>query len=107
MADRQLECPVPRISECNDILATTMANFSRVALAWRALAERRYDGFIELQRSGRWKHYYDYPEFIRELHAAAALAERWTEIAPTIAVGVKPSQYEDKQQIASAPAKAA
>ena len=56
--------------------------FGRVALKWRALAERRREHFVELQRSGRWKRYYDYGEFIRELREAIAIAQRWARIAP-------------------------
>jgi len=29
-----------------------------VAQKWRALAERRCAHFLELRRSGRWRHYY-------------------------------------------------
>jgi uncharacterized repeat protein (TIGR03809 family) len=55
----------------------------RVALKWRDLAERRRAHFIDLYRSGRWKHYYTDVEFMAEMRAADALARRWAKIAPT------------------------
>jgi hypothetical protein len=64
-------------------MAKATADFGRIALKWRALAERRREHFVELQRSGRWKIYYDYSDFIRELRGAIALAQRWAKIAPT------------------------
>jgi len=70
--------------------------FGRVALKWRALAERRRDHFVELQRSGRWKHYYDYGEFIRELREAIAIAQRWAVIAPKIAS--KPEKRKEERK---------
>ena len=53
-----------------------------VALKWRALAERRRDHHIELYKSGRWRHYYTDQEFLKEMRAAIALAQRWAKIAP-------------------------
>ena len=70
--------------------------FGRVALKWRALAERRRDHFVELQRSGRWKHYYDYGEFVRELRAAIAIVQRWAVIAPKIAS--KPEKRKEERK---------
>ena len=70
--------------------------FGRVALKWRALAERRRDHFVELQRSGRWKHYYDYGEFVRELRAAIAIVQRWAVIAPKIAS--KPENRKEERK---------
>ena len=52
------------------------------ALKWRALAERRRDHHIELYRSGRWRHYYTDQQFLIEMRAAIALAQRWATIAP-------------------------
>jgi len=66
-------------------MAQATAEFGRIALKWRALAERRREHFNELYRSGRWKHYYDYGAFIRELRAAMAIAQRWAVIAPKVA----------------------
>ena len=53
-----------------------------IALKWRALAERRRDHHFDLYKTGRWRHYYTDQEFLAELHAAIALAQRWAKIAP-------------------------
>ena len=52
------------------------------ALKWRELAERRRAHFIELFRSGRWKHYYTKEEFSVQLRDAIDVADRWARIAP-------------------------
>jgi uncharacterized repeat protein (TIGR03809 family) len=62
------------------LLATTQ--WERIALKWRNLAERRRDHYVELHQSGRWKRYYGEADFLTEMRKAAALAERWIEIAP-------------------------
>jgi hypothetical protein len=54
----------------------------RTALKWRDLAERRRAYFVELYRSGRYKHYYTDQEFAAQLRQAIKAAERWAEIAP-------------------------
>ena len=53
-----------------------------VALKWRALAEKRRDHCLELYKTGRWKHYYTEQQFLAEMRAAIALAQRWAKIAP-------------------------
>jgi uncharacterized repeat protein (TIGR03809 family) len=57
-------------------------NLERVALKWRELAERRRNHFVDLYRSGRWRHYYSSEEFLSEMNEAVALAQRWAKIAP-------------------------
>jgi len=52
------------------------------ALKWRDLAERRRAHFVELYRSGRWKHYYTDEEFVVQLREATMAAYRWAKIAP-------------------------
>ena len=58
-----------------------------VAQKWRALAERRCAHFLELHRSGRWRHYYNEEQFLVRMREAIRLSERWVEIAaaPTAA----------------------
>jgi uncharacterized repeat protein (TIGR03809 family) len=58
-----------------------------VAQKWRALAERRCVYFLELHRSGRWRHYYSEEQFLVRLREAIQVKERWVEIAapPTAA----------------------
>jgi len=74
----------------------------RIALKWRDLAERRRDHFIDLYRSGRWKHYYTSEEMLTELRDATAIAQRWAKIAP------RPEEREQvKQQLAAEPRKKA
>ena len=53
-----------------------------VAQKWRALAERRCAHFLELRRSGRWRHYYGEAQFLDRLREAIRLSARWAEIAP-------------------------
>ena len=53
-----------------------------VAQKWRALAERRCAHFLELRRSGRWRHYYGEARFLDHLREAIRLSARWAEIAP-------------------------
>lgn len=53
-----------------------------VAQKWRLLAERRCAHFLDLHRSGRWKHYYSEAQFLHRMREAIQLSERWTEIAP-------------------------
>jgi uncharacterized repeat protein (TIGR03809 family) len=55
----------------------------RAARKWRALAERRRAHFVELYRSGRWRHYYTEAEFVARMRQAVAVADRWAELAPT------------------------
>jgi uncharacterized repeat protein (TIGR03809 family) len=107
MADRQYECPVPRIPECNPSLAKAAAAVGRVALKWRALAERRRDHFVELQHTGRWKLYYDRPDFLQELRAAIALAQRWARIAPGDGAGAKTQECEGEPGAGASDVKAA
>ncbi len=59
-----------------------------VAQKWRDLAERRCAYFLELHRSGRWRHYYSEEQFLVRLREAIRLSERWVQIAasPTAAV---------------------
>ena len=52
------------------------------ARKWRDLAERRRAHYIELYRSGRWRHYYTDEEFAASMRQAIAAAERWAAIAP-------------------------
>jgi uncharacterized repeat protein (TIGR03809 family) len=49
---------------------------------WRELAERRRAHFIELYRSGRWKHYYTEEDFILRLREAFAAVDAWARLAP-------------------------
>ena len=63
-------------------MVAATVKMERIALKWRELAERRRAHYVDLYRSGRWKHYYSDEEFITEMRKADALARRWAVIAP-------------------------
>lgn len=54
----------------------------RAAQKWRVLAERRQAHFVELYRSGRYRHYYTDEEFVMRMREVVASVQRWAEIAP-------------------------
>ena len=56
--------------------------FAQAAQRWRDLVERRSVHFVELQASGRWKHYYTEARILALLQEAVGLAERWVKMAP-------------------------
>jgi len=47
---------------------------------WQALAERRRDHFVELQRSGRWRKYYKEENFQGHMRNVMSGPEAWAEI---------------------------
>jgi uncharacterized repeat protein (TIGR03809 family) len=56
--------------------------FAQIAQKWRDLVDQRCAHFIELHKTGRWKHYYDEAQFLRLMSEAVGLAETWSRIAP-------------------------
>jgi uncharacterized repeat protein (TIGR03809 family) len=56
--------------------------FAQIAQRWRDLVDQRCAHFVELHRSGRWKHYYDEAQFLLLMREAVDLAETWSRIAP-------------------------
>ncbi len=52
-----------------------------IARQWRALAERRRAHFIELYRSGRWRHYFTEQEFLNSVRKIAADLDSWDALA--------------------------
>ena len=82
MTDRELTSPVPDLAEVPSTMLPATIQWERIALKWRNLAEQRRDHSLDLYQSGRWKHYYTEAEFLTEMRKAAAIAERWIEIAP-------------------------
>ncbi len=97
MAERQFTCPIPRTALLPKSMLKATLEMERVALKWRDLAERRRAHFIDLYRSGRWRHYYTNEEFLAEMRDAIAIAQRWAKIAP---------RPEERPQQAAAPQKA-
>jgi hypothetical protein len=57
-------------------------SLDEVAQKWRILAERRCAHFLDLHRTGRWKHYYSEEQLLRCMYEADRLRARWAEIAP-------------------------
>jgi hypothetical protein len=55
--------------------------YGELAQQWRELAERRRAHFIDLQQSGRWKHYYTEEQFLAEMQEAVRATETWARIA--------------------------
>jgi len=55
-----------------------------IARKWSDLAERRLNYFVELYRSGRWKHYYrTEQDFALRMLDVIKATRRWAELAPT------------------------
>ena len=48
---------------------------------WQALAERRRDHFVELQRTGRWRKYYKEESFRGQMDDAINGPDAWAELA--------------------------
>ena len=60
-----------------------LRQFDEIAHKWRDLAERRREYFVELYRSGRWKHYYSEEELVVCMKEVMDVAETWARLAPT------------------------
>jgi uncharacterized repeat protein (TIGR03809 family) len=58
------------------------ASLQSAAQKWRILADRRRTHFVDLFKSGRWKHYYTEQRFLQVLRETVAQSERWAMIAP-------------------------
>ena len=82
VTQRAREIPTAGAGPSAAAIAQAKAQWAEVALKWRDLAERRRAHFIDLYKSGRWKHYYTDNEFREELGRAVAIAQRWARIAP-------------------------
>jgi uncharacterized repeat protein (TIGR03809 family) len=50
-------------------------------LRWSNLADRRLAYFIELYRSGRWRHYYDEREFLERIRDVKFAATEWDRLS--------------------------
>jgi len=61
--------------------ANTGKPYAPVAQKWRDLAERRRMHFAELQRTGRWKHYYTEEQFLERMREVVKAADAWTRLA--------------------------
>jgi uncharacterized repeat protein (TIGR03809 family) len=61
--------------------------FEKLSQKWRELAERRRAHFVELYRSGRWKHYYTEEEFVFQVREVFHAADAWARLAPLASEG--------------------
>ncbi|MGH6789687.1 MAG: TIGR03809 family protein [Pseudolabrys sp.] len=59
----------------------TNRGLESVARKWRDLAARRRAYFIELYRSGRWRHYYSEEQFTSRMRDVLRAAKTWDELA--------------------------
>lgn len=55
--------------------------YGDVARKWCDLAERRRAHFVELYRSGRWKHYYTEEQFLVRMREVIHAADTWAQLA--------------------------
>jgi hypothetical protein len=60
----------------------TARPYENLARKWRELAERRRSHFVDLYRTGRWKHYYTEAEFIARMREVFQSADEWARLAP-------------------------
>lgn len=63
-----------------------------VVTRWRMLAERRLNYLVELYETGRWKAYYQEPEFLKVIQEARAALKTWEGLAPPDPVQDKPAE---------------
>jgi hypothetical protein len=56
-----------------------------VTQRWRALARQRHAHFVELQQTGRWKHYYSEHDFLVHMREAVHLLDMWNTLTPPAA----------------------
>ncbi len=55
--------------------------FKSIAQGWSDLADRRREYFVELYKSGRWKHYYDERQFLVRMRDVMKAADTWRTLA--------------------------
>ncbi|WP_424627057.1 TIGR03809 family protein [Bradyrhizobium sp. SYSU BS000235] len=70
-----------------------------VVVRWRMLAERRLKYLIELYESGRWKLYYNEPEFLKIVREAHAALKAWETLAPPETARDRPVEVEVAQSV--------
>lgn len=55
--------------------------YDSIARRWLALIERREQHFVDLSRSGRWRHYYTQTEFLTEMRKVLQVRNQWAVLA--------------------------
>ena len=68
--------------------------YDSIARSWLALVERRQQNFIELCKTGRWRHYYTHAQFLDEMRKVLHLRNQWARLA-----GLPAGDQIDLQQI--------
>lgn len=66
--------------------------YQAVSGKWRDLADRRRAHFVELYRSGRWKHYYTEEQFLARMREVISAAEAWAQLAKSPAERAMPAE---------------
>jgi uncharacterized repeat protein (TIGR03809 family) len=74
-----------------------------VVVRWRMLAERRLKYLIELYESGRWKLYYNEPEFLKIVREAHTALKAWEALAPPETERDKPAEVEAVRSVERPP----
>lgn len=64
---------------------------------WRILAQKRLDHLVELYESGRWRLYYDEPEFLALVQETRSALKVWHELAPPDTQLDKPAEIAISQ----------
>jgi hypothetical protein len=62
--------------------ATSRLPFDAITRKWSDLAQRRLDYYVELYRSGRWRHYYTEETLALRMLDVIKAARAWAELAP-------------------------
>src|SRR5271154_7324171 len=57
------------------------SRYDSIARKWLALVERRQAHFIDLSKTGRWRHYYTKAEFLDEMRKVLRVRDQWAGIA--------------------------
>jgi hypothetical protein len=83
--------------------------FEQIARKWHALAQRRLAHVRELQRSGRWKHFYSEEQFGSYLRETERVAALWAKLAATrfaALPGARPMLRPFETRVTAAPSSA-
>jgi len=62
--------------------ATGRPSLDAIARKWSDLAQRRLDYYVELYRSGRWRHYYTEETLALRMLDVIKAARAWAELGP-------------------------
>jgi uncharacterized repeat protein (TIGR03809 family) len=77
--------------------------YDSIARRWLALVERREQHFIDLSRSGRWRHYYTQTEFLADIRKVLRVRNQWAVLAGLPVKNI-PGDDDDTCKVAPTPA---